>query len=88
MEHKLAYTEAKALCYRAKLKARFHFTEIFNDTYQVCIRCQCLVDRVFRNSRVRNSEFLLYIHVHHSVLLTALPTKREMSILGLSAVLF
>ena len=32
----------------------------FDDTYQICILCQCLVDRVFRNCGVCNSEVLLY----------------------------
>ena len=38
-----------------------NFIEIFDDTYQNCIQCQCPVDRVFRNCGVRNSEVLLYL---------------------------
>ena len=40
-----------------------NFIEIFDDTYQNCIQCQCPVDRVFRNCGVRNSEVLLYIYI-------------------------
>ena len=58
MEHKLA--EAKALCYRAKIDDPFPFYRNFDDTYQICILYQCLVDWVFCNCGVRNSEVLLY----------------------------
>ena len=47
MEHKLAYMEyieAKALCYRAKIDDPFPFYRNFDDTYQICILYQCLVD--------------------------------------------
>ena len=44
MEHMLDYIEAKAF-YRAKI---YDYGNV-DDTYQICIRCQFLVDRVFRN---------------------------------------
>ena len=63
MKHKLAYIEANALRYWAKIDDPFPFYRNFDDTYQICIRCQRPVDRVFRNCGVRNSEVLLYITV-------------------------
>ena len=63
MKRKLAYIEAKGLRYSAKLGDPFPFYGNFDDTYQICIRSQCPVDRVFRNCGVRNSEVLLYICV-------------------------
>ena len=60
MKHKLAYIEAKALRYRAKLDDPFPFYINFDDTYQIFIRSRCPVDRVFRNCGVHNSEVLLY----------------------------
>ena len=45
MEHKLVYTEAKALCYWTKIDDLFPFYRNFDNTYQqICIRCHCLVD--------------------------------------------
>ena len=58
MKHKLACIEAKAL---RKHDDPFPFYRNFDDTYYICIRCQCPVDRVFRNCGVRNSEVLLYL---------------------------
>ena len=55
MKHKLAYIETKALRYGAKLDDPRNF----DDTYQICILSRCLVDRVFHNCGVRNSEVLL-----------------------------
>ena len=60
MKHKLAYIEAKALRYCAKLDDPFPFYRNFDDIYQICIRSRCPVDRFFRNCVVRNSEVLLY----------------------------
>ena len=49
MKHKLAYIEAKALRYGVKLDDPFPFYRNFDDTYQICIRSRCPVDRVFHN---------------------------------------
>ena len=73
MEHKLAYTEAKALCYWAKIDDPFPFYRHFDDTYQICIWCQCLVDWVFRNCGVRNP--LLYLNTVFSSLSLTLPSS-------------
>ena len=60
MKHKMAYNEAKALHYWAKLDDPFPFYRHVDDNYQICIRSRCPVDRVFRNGGVRNSEVLLF----------------------------
>ena len=61
MRHKLNYIEELCVT-ELKLMTRSHFIEILMIITKICIRCQCPVDRVFRNCGVRNSEVLLYIH--------------------------
>ena len=60
MKHKLAYSEAKALRYRAKLDDPFPFYINFDDTYQRCIQSRCLVDRVFRNLTMESVTLRFY----------------------------
>ena len=45
----------------AKITALLYFSGDNPDTYQICIRSRCPVDRVFRNCGVRNSEVILYL---------------------------
>ena len=47
-KHKLAYIEAKSCVTELKLMTNSPFYRNYDDTYQICILCQCPVDRIYR----------------------------------------